>query len=595
MPDAEEAATSEARPGGCRRWFVAGALIVWLWSTFAHGYGTDVARRIFTWAQIAGNLHPDGGGAGMHAVESIMQVVFVSTLAGIVGVIAWRLRELDGAQWRARLFPWALWGCFICLIWKTVIVYSTELVHFAQYGLISALLCAAIDRGARPRLAFLIATGLGVLDEAWQHYGLAVWIEGNLSHGLDWSDLILNAAGSCGGVLIFVAGARGARSTETSDRWFLGVIAALGAALLPLLLLDRATLASLFGSYTYHPFWNELENGKPVHWMTPIDGIPLFVASVLFLGLVIGGRRAFATRSVALALLLLVTLSIQPPSRLGGRPVHEVVPTTTARRVAPGSVVVDGVLNETAWIDAPRIGPFVHSISGEGWVLLGGGDRVPLAPTYARIVWDDRALYIAFEAEDADVWGRPLGRDDPTLPGDEVVEVFLDPDGDEVTYYEFEFSPLNVQYDLFNLIPEPPADFNPTATFIGLADWDARDMVSAVDVRGTLDHVAEWSPAVPGPRDTDQGWTIEIAIPWSAFRTTTTPHATSRVSLPPVPGDQWRLGLFRVERPRVSPVDGTPLTRGDASRFAQFQGWSPTHRPSFHRPSRFGILEFLAE
>ena len=48
--------------------------------------------------------------------------------------------------------------------------------------------------------------------------------------------------------------------------------------------------------------------------------------------------------------------------------------------------------------------------------------------------------------------------DTPTLPGDEVVEIFVDPDGDEVSYYELEFSPLNVQYDLFNFIPEPPAD-----------------------------------------------------------------------------------------------------------------------------------------
>jgi len=150
---------------------------------------------------------------------------------------------------------------------------------------------------------------------------------------------------------------------------------------------------------------------------------------------------------------------------------------------------------------------------------------VPLLGTSARILWDDRALYVAFEMEDRDVWARDAARDDPKLPGDEVVEVFVDPDGDEVTYYEFEWSPLGVAYDLFNYVPAPPSDFNPWAQFVGLADWDARDVECKVAVQGTLDRVADFesarAPATSCPRNntdaTNSGMPSIGVIQWADF------------------------------------------------------------------------------
>lgn len=586
----------ETRAGGSRPWALVAALAVWLWSTLAHTWGTELASGYFGWARTPGTLHAAGGDAGIAVAQRILVAAFLLPLAAAAVLVARRVRTMDRGAARERLLAWALWAAFLHVCWKVSIIYATEFVHFLQYGVIGAMLCAALGRGARPQTAFLLATGLGTLDEAWQHWGIDRWIEGDLRFGYDWSDVILNAAGACGGAMFVAALSRGAGdpgAEAASSRLLHRTVAALGVVLLPVLLLDRVTLSKVFGTYRYHPFWNEVENGKSVHWLTPGEGIPLFVASVLFLGLLLTRAATVARRGATLATLLLLTLCVSPPSRREGRPLHEDVPTARARCVAAGAVVIDGLLDEAAWTGAERLGPFRHSRSGATWLPLEDGSRLDLAPTHARLLWDDDALYVAFEAEDADVWGRPTVRDDPRLPGDEVVEVFVDPDGDEVTYHEFEVSPLNVVYDLFNLIPETPADLNPSAPFVGLADWDARGFRSAVAVEGTLDRVEDWDPS--GPPDEDRRWTVEIAIPWTAFRTTTMPSPLTVVSLPPKPGDRWRVGLYRVERPRRSPLDGAPLSRSDASRFEQLQAWSPSQTGSFHEPARFGVVEFVGE
>ncbi len=562
---------------------------VWAWSTIAHGYGTDLAHDFFQWSKVPGHLDERGGEHGVRAADFLLRVLFVVLVCVGAVVAIRRFRALTREERRAHLLTWALWAACVHLLWKSCIVFASELIHFGQYAIVGALLYAGLGRGGRAAAAFLVAVFLGVLDEAWQHWGISIWTEGLRWTGLDWSDMILDAAGAAGGVLLLTTRPGEDRSKEPA-RLLGRAVVAIAALLLPLLLLSRATLATLFGTYTYRHAWNEYDIGKAAHWMTPVDGIPLFIASVLIFGLLVSGARTYVTRGAALGLVLLVTVSIDPPSRREGRAVHEDVPTAVARRAAADRIVVDGVIDEPEWAAAQRIGPFVRNEPEYPKHPRPADEKVPLAGTWARLIWDDRALYIAFEAQDRDVWARTAARDDPRLPGDEVVEIFVDPDGDEITYYEFEFSPLGVAYDLFNYIPESPSDFEPWAQFVGLADWDARDVECKVAVDGTLDAVADWESA--GPLDDDRGLTMEIAIPWRAFRSTTTPSERTRIQLPPTPGQRWRVGLYRIERPRAAPGDGKPLSRNDADRFAQHQAWSPTFRASFHVPARFGIVEF---
>lgn len=248
------------------------------------------------------------------------------------------------------------------------------------------------------------------------------------------------------------------------------------------------------------------------------------------------------------------------------------VPVTRARR-ASGPIAVDGRLDEAAWGAAERVGPFV---------LTGTGAASPTGQaTHARVLWDDARVYFAFEVEDRDVWARDAQRDDVELPADEVVEVFLDDGGEGLTYYELEVSPKNVVYDL--LCQKGPGD-----TFTAFAHWDAKaipalgplGLETAVTVQGTLDVVASGATPVELAQE-DRGWTVELALPWTALWSTGV-HTEPRAPVPPRVGDRWRLGLYRIERPRVATAQGT----------VEYQAWSPTRRPSFHVPARFGVLEF---
>jgi hypothetical protein len=68
-------------------------------------------------------------------------------------------------------------------------------------------------------------------------------------------------------------------------------------------------------------------------------------------------------------------------------------------------------------------------------------------------------------------------------------------------------------------------------------------------------------------RRTDATWTAELAIP---FR--------SLVAETPRLGSRWRANFLRIDRP-----PGVPR---------ELSAWSPTGRPLFHVPERFGVIEF---
>jgi hypothetical protein len=130
----------------------------------------------------------------------------------------------------------------------------------------------------------------------------------------------------------------------------------------------------------------------------------------------------------------------------------------------------------------------------------------------------------------------------------EVVEVFIDPDGDEKNYIELEVNPLGAFLDLFVLTPVVPI---PYESYNIPAKW-------AVKVDGTVQNSS----------DQDRGWSVELAVPLK--------EAVTAPNQPPKDGDRWRLNLYRIER---KPKD-------------QLIAWSPTLKPSFHTPSRFGEVTF---
>ena len=224
-------------------------------------------------------------------------------------------------------------------------------------------------------------------------------------------------------------------------------------------------------------------------------------------------------------------------------------------------LVIDGQLDDPAWAAAPWTADFVD--------IEGSLKPKPRFRTRAKILWDDTYLYIAAELTEPHLWAK-LTQHDAVIFQDPDFEVFLNPAGDTHAYYEFELNALNTGWDLF--LPKPYMDG-------AKADnaWTIPGLKSAVHLRGTLND----------PSDTDTGWTLEIAFPWTAFA----PPGPLAVSAPraPTEGTQWRMNFSRVEWQVTTPAGRyEKIPQSPEDNWV----WSPQGVIDLHRPEMWGLVQF---
>jgi hypothetical protein len=216
------------------------------------------------------------------------------------------------------------------------------------------------------------------------------------------------------------------------------------------------------------------------------------------------------------------------------------VPRYEVRR-ASTPPAIDGRLDDPAWTAAPAVTlQFL-------WDTQTGAKQM----TRARLVWDAQALYVGFDADDADITAQFQQRDDPTYR-DDAVEIFINPNPQqEVVYYGFEMNARGVLYDYLN--------YNSRTLF---KRFDATAVKIATALRGSMNDRT----------DTDNGWSLEAAIPWPNF------EELSR--RPPVAGTVWKANFNR--------WDGVAPDR-------RMSIWSdPQNDESWpHVPSRFGEIVFV--
>ena len=177
-------------------------------------------------------------------------------------------------------------------------------------------------------------------------------------------------------------------------------------------------------------------------------------------------------------------------------------------------VVIDGKLDEFYWSKSNQINNFERISSNAAQLVL---------PTRAKMLWDSEYFYFAFVCQDADMWASYENEDD-YLWEEEVVEIFIDPDSDGKNYLELEVNPRNVVVDLliYSVVPE----------WHSSVEWDITGLKTAVQAEGTVNDSLKL----------DRGWIAEIAIPWTAMADSITGGAR------PTSGDIWRLNLYRIER-----------------------------------------------
>lgn len=216
---------------------------------------------------------------------------------------------------------------------------------------------------------------------------------------------------------------------------------------------------------------------------------------------------------------------------------------------------LDGSLDDPRWQSAPWSTDFLD--------IQGTAFPKPRYRTRFKMLWDDRFLYFGAELQEPDVWAT-LTQHDSVIFHDNDFEVFIDPNGDTLEYFEFEINALNTSWDLF--LPKPYRAG-------GKADnsWEIPGLRTAVKVKGTLNH----------PGDRDQGWSVVMAFPWAAF------GERARMPLPPHPGDTWRMNFSRVEW----------RSRPDARLKTEKEDnwvWSPQGVIDMHRPERWGYVRFAS-
>lgn len=206
---------------------------------------------------------------------------------------------------------------------------------------------------------------------------------------------------------------------------------------------------------------------------------------------------------------------------------------------ADAAVTIDGRLDEPVWATAQRTPRLVDTMSG--------ARAEP--ESYVRTAWDATNLYVAFEVNDPFLKSSFTNNDDHLWEQD-AVEIMVDPDGDGRNYFEMQVAPTGKVFDTRYDTARQPQPF-------GHIDWQS-GLRAQVALRGT-----------PNDTEADQGYTVEIAIPWTAFG----PNAAA-----PAAGATWRMNFFVMDARADGPM--------------HYAGWSPPRVGDFHTLAKFGRVLF---
>lgn len=253
---------------------------------------------------------------------------------------------------------------------------------------------------------------------------------------------------------------------------------------------------------------------------------------------------------------------------------------------APHKLAIDGCLERPAWRAAPRSRRFVDLVSGVPGFL----------ETRMASLWDDEYLYVAFWVSEPDVRAR-LARRDSLVWTENDVEIFI---GGEDCYYEFQINALGTVYEVFYVWQDalkagtrfdvPEFDLrerrvdviggfqdglrygkHPRGRRWAFMDWDFPGLRAAVRVQGTLNDAT----------DVDEGWTAEIAFPWSGMK-----HLAGRRAVPPRDGEVWRMDFSRFE-----------LLSSCGATLEPHPGWALNKHGIYdsHIPECFSFMHFSSE
>ncbi|OMQ09037.1 carbohydrate-binding family 9-like protein [[Flexibacter] sp. ATCC 35103] len=208
-------------------------------------------------------------------------------------------------------------------------------------------------------------------------------------------------------------------------------------------------------------------------------------------------------------------------------PVHKIIENLS----------IDGNLSD--W-KTPFLGPFVIHNSGKSGTQN----------TFVSLSWNDENLYIAYRSTDSKITGKVQKKDSPIFNTDDLVEIFIDPDGDGQNYVEIGVNAFSSNYDmLLKCISPVCGGWNTTMSF----DITGLETVSKI---------------------TAEGYNTEIKIPFSSLKTVKNGNFTK-----PKTGTKWKGNAFRIDY-------------GNTTEYLALQPYKSL-KYGFHQPEEFTIFEFI--
>ncbi len=249
------------------------------------------------------------------------------------------------------------------------------------------------------------------------------------------------------------------------------------------------------------------------------------------------------------------------------------VPRRYLCRRVESPLVIDGSLSGPGWSEVAWTEDFVD--------ITGSPALRPRFRTRVKMAWDDNFFYVGADMEEPHVWGT-ITEKNAVMFEDNDFEVFIDPDGDGLDYYEFEINALGSIWELS--LPKPYGEGG-----VPVLGCNLSGLRSAVRVRGTVND----------PSDEDEGWSVAVAFPWAGLA-----KFNKESSTPPQPGDIWKVNFSRVQwRHEVVegkyvriPPHGTPIAESlnpeEQEHPEDNWVWSPQEAVNMHLPDRWGEVVF---
>ncbi len=177
--------------------------------------------------------------------------------------------------------------------------------------------------------------------------------------------------------------------------------------------------------------------------------------------------------------------------------------------------------------------------------------------TRFKSLWDAQNIYFLFEVIDPDITATIDIDHMPLFKYDNIVEVFLDPNGDQKNYYELQ---INAKGTRWELILDKPYKDGGEAT----SPNELEGLKYAIHHNGTINE----------SDNPDHSWSLEVAIPWESL-----------LDIEEVPPRS----TFRANFSRVFQDDD------DIDTSPQYWLWQPIGKPNIHIPDKWGRLVFLKE